>query len=439
MVFQGNNNDLKNHPGSGTSGDNLSFVTLIDFRHQQNTNTSNNHSSIQISNLIHPSSSSSSNKNSEMQQYLRFGSSDIYETQCVSSKGNEYGSFLVGSRIVSNGSMHVSTRIDPLYFVLHAISTQQNKFQNSNGNKNSNSTTRTYKWQPLDQLVRDLPKDIQEIVSADPNKNQMKNLFDTTDKFGDDMILYKFNEAKTLRWLQKKQSKTLQVMTNQLIQLKRQNVKSEISNHAITGGTGAFHSTFHFADDDDDDDNKNESKNTSSSGNNHNKKEKVSSSTTNLTKQEEKQVLEASLQVICEYLTPHWTKTLCNSFELNTNSVLQDNATATTTPASKGSSSTTNIVSPGDGAETHNKLSSSSSAWQGLPGEEEIDQVMQLTTGVGASMNHDASQNKMTSTTSKVSKAQSAGLKRLAKVNKKGMKSLTSFFCAGPAKKKVKK
>jgi hypothetical protein len=79
----------------------------------------------------------------------------------------------------------------------------------------------------------------------------------------------------------------------------------------------------------------------------------------------------------------------------------------------------------------------SRSVWEGSIGQDDADALLQYTQGI-----HSCGGGKVASVTpgemkKEVLNAQSVGLKKLAKVNTRGMKSLSSFFGAG--KKKVKK
>ena len=75
----------------------------------------------------------------------------------------------------------------------------------------------------------------------------------------------------------------------------------------------------------------------------------------------------------------------------------------------------------------------SRSSWEGSIGQADADALYQFSQGGGGN-----SASVITPGDKKdVKNAQSVGLKRLAKVNKKGMKSLTSFFGASTKKKKT--
>jgi hypothetical protein len=77
----------------------------------------------------------------------------------------------------------------------------------------------------------------------------------------------------------------------------------------------------------------------------------------------------------------------------------------------------------------------SRSAWEGSIGQEDADALLQYTQGIGAGKVASVTPGEMKK--KELYNAQSVGLKKLAKVNTKGMKSLSSFF--GTGAKKVKK
>jgi hypothetical protein len=76
----------------------------------------------------------------------------------------------------------------------------------------------------------------------------------------------------------------------------------------------------------------------------------------------------------------------------------------------------------------------SRSAWEGSIGQEDADALLQYTQGIGAGKAASVTPGEMKK--KELYNAQSVGLKKLAKVNTKGMKSLSSFF---GGTKKVKK
>ena len=99
------------------SNENTSFVTIMDGAHQLKETMP------LVVSLIHP--------NTNEPQHFIFSDKNIYEMNSVT---RPYGSFFVGSRVISNGALHIVTRMDPLYFVLHSLSRLQQQHNNNNGN-----------------------------------------------------------------------------------------------------------------------------------------------------------------------------------------------------------------------------------------------------------------------------------------------------------------
>jgi hypothetical protein len=322
--------------------------------------------------LIHP--------NTNEPQHFIFSDKNIYEMNSVS---RPYGSFFVGSRVISNGALHIATRMDPLYFVLHSLSKdiqQQKQKQNQ--------------WQPLDQL--DIPNSVQEALCHD--LNQYKHIC-SVKKLGDDLILYKYSQENAMKWLVKKQEQVLIILKQQLLHAKQENKAS--TQQLISQGGGAFSNTFHLVPDNDNDTNHSQNNN---DNNNNDKSEVVLSST-------ELQIAkEQSVQVVCEYLSSEWQTKLLS--HLNMTRVMAEHAP------------------DADSNKASTSLKRSRECWETTtPGQYDADNLLQFTMGTGNHTKEEAS-------AAKKQQAKTAGLKRLAKVNTKGMKTLSSFFGA-PKKKKT--
>ena len=81
----------------------------------------------------------------------------------------------------------------------------------------------------------------------------------------------------------------------------------------------------------------------------------------------------------------------------------------------------------------------SRAAWEGTIGQDDADALLQYTQGSSSSGGKASSSSDGVTSGKKstVQDAKSVGLKKLAKVNTKGMKSLSSFFGAGGKTKKT--
>jgi len=266
------------------------------------------------------------------------------------------------------------TRIDPLYFVLREIQ----------------STKEGHTWQPLDQL------NISQIVqNAITDSKQWKHVCGVK-KLGDDLVLYKFVPEKALEWLVKKQEAAYSVVCQQVLQSK--NSQRRATEKLMSEGGGAYSNTFRLAQDEEE-----ENAAVYGSGTNTISNSTTSSPTSDLSPMEHTAAKEASVQIVCEYLSPEWQSKLRTHLHMT---LCQREETADTT------------------TETTSKKRRA--AWEANPGQDDADDLLQFTMGTGSTKD-DAFTNKKEPPTT-------AGLKRLAKVNTKGMKSLSNFF--GAAKKK---
>ena len=298
---------------------------------------------------------------------------DLYEIQSVS---RPYGSFMIGSRIVSNGALHVMTRVDPLFFVLNALDDGSNdnveKTKEGSGTEKPRRRKNKTSWQPLDQLLAAVPEVVQQAVGA----LQYSNLCDSTHQM--DMVFYKLDEGLVLQWLRHKQEKAYRVLESQRLSRKQQK-RATVLNDTTTTKGGAFSNTFHQEDEDEDD--------------NVDNKENISATSCSLTAVETREVLQHSVQVVCEYLNENWQRRFLQHMQMS-----QEDVVEMTHPKKKRS-------------------------WEGMAGSQEADALMEFTTGVFSKTCKDESPHKKAKPS-----VQSVGNKQLAKVNKKGMKALTSFF-----------
>lgn len=354
------------------SSENTSVVALYD---NSNNNDDASWDKASVISLVHP------NTNKE-QHFILSLENDIYEMTSISRP--YYGSFFVGSRVISNGALHTLTRIDPLYFLLHQLSQH----------------SQVHSWQPLDQLDVN-----QTVVSALSNESQWKHVCGIK-KLGDDLILYKFSEDKALQWLIQKQKATVEVVKQQLLYSKQQDCLAMQQLFQSQGG-GAFSNSFRLGEDDDDKEQQehqlNVNSNTTTSNSN-------KATTIQLTNAELQAAKEASVDIVCEYLSPEWQDKLKTHFGFALLMVKESDEETNTT--------------------TNNKKRARA-LWEANPGQNDADDLLQFTMGTTSGESCKSESLK----TKKKPPPTTAGLKRLQKVNTKGMKSLSSFF--GTKKKKT--
>ena len=291
----------------------------------------------------------------------------IYEVQSLETK---YGSYFLGSHVVSDGNMYIATRVDPLFFVLYYLTSPS-----------SSSSSSSNKWQPLDQL--EIPEIIRTVIS---NDKQYHHLCQVNNQLGDDMLLYKLSHDNVLKWLTRKQEKAYHVLHDQAILARR---KAE--EEAVNGSSNsAMSKGFYLLDDHHHHHHHN---------NNNNNNVPAATTTTattttplqdstctslpfELSSSEQSTVHQHSMQIVCDYVTPEWrTKYMEHVGQpeavLMVAAAVEENKTPKRT-------------------------------W------EDADMMM----------------NVVTVEKKKKPEAQSMGLKRLQKVSTKGMKSLSSFFGA---------
>lgn len=330
-------------------------------------------------------------------------SHNIYEIQSIRNKENGSGSFFVGSRVITNGDLFLTSRVDPLFFIVAHINPSSSKF----------------KWEPLDQTIANLSNPIKKALHH-PNSNdpwsQLSHLFDKSDDFGDDMILYKFSETKTIQWLVKKFDRATEQIQKNMLRKKLRNY-NQMQNSGYGTKTSSFNTQFIF----DDETSKNESQ-FSNEATYDNK----------LSDEEQLKAKEGGLQVICEYLTEYWRNALIQYLRMTSQALLsqKERSKKNREAAQCGSSKDSDKEISFENSDRKNRTT-----WEPSPGEEEADKLLQFTLGTGTSGPHDNFSKKEEEKKKKLMSAQSHGLKRLNKANKKGMKSLASFFGVKKQKK----
>lgn len=329
---------------------------------------------------------------------------DICEIQTVLPHDGKYASYFVGSRIISNPALHVTTRVDPLYFALGHFQRAMRK----------GDAEKLEKWQPWDQALADMPVPILRALGLDPNLNidgikgvgQLGHLIEVSDMCGDDLILCKFSEERTMKWLLAKFERAVEAMRRRLYEKKRRYAEKSKEMSSMQGGSGAFSSSFVV---EEDESNVEVAKDEKGGSN-------EDSAESTLTKDEEQSIRVGGLQLICDYIPTEWKDKLGKKVNMSEEDWMGKKKMKSTTDESNTS------------GEKRSRAS-----WEGAIGQEDADALLHMTAGgsgkSGGSVVTPSEKNE-------VRNAQSVGLKKLAKVNKKGMKSMMSFF---GAKKKAKK
>lgn len=458
------------------------FVALIDNHHHQAQHSrgssptalkqrSGSYSIIQLHDLSNPNANrqyltnSSSSMNLVVPQPNKKGGvtasttemKTIYEIQTLPhSTSEDYSSFFVGSRVISNPSLHLISRVDPLYLLLSYFESEvQEEHLESGKKERKNVKAKTFTWQPWNQICqsKNIHPSIQQVLKE--NKSQLKHFFQVNDSFGsndngdqsndgeniDDLILFKFSSDKVLKWLKRKIKSVESILEKQSKSRRsyEQKIKKDDERNRKRNG-GAFSSSFILP-------------STSSSSSSNDKKshlllgkeqEQHKDSTDSavvmsnviLTKEDQQMISRSSIQIICEYISPSWQKRLIHALDLKMTDVFESSKSSSTTIKND---QPTNFISPQNKNQPTPMTVTPTSRTKSITTKTltEADKLLQYTTGGGGGSgkdNHDEDENKKKR---KIQGAQSVGLKKLQKVNTKGMKSLASFF--GPATSSKKK
>jgi hypothetical protein len=365
-----------------TSQFSMSAITLVDTRTSSAQPSPPPRPQFNLITLPHPGSE-------DEREYATISRcSDIYEIQSLSPNGGKYASYFVGSRIISNPDLFVFTRVDPLFFVLHVL------LRSSVGDGAGGPDGGKKKWQPLDQMLSTVPKAVLRALGINEELNitkveeagQLAHLLEVSDIFDDELVC-RFSEERALNWLKSKYERILVVMRARKLEKKRRMAQRE-------KGEGAFSDNFVLAED--------------TYGGQSAHEAAASEKEITLTDGEERAASVSALQLICEYVPSSWRNKLALSVGLTEEDWM-----------GKMKESTTDQQA----GEKRPR-----SEWE-VVGQAEADELAYLTTGKASE------RGKVISPVDKKQSTQSAGLKRLAKVNTKGMKSLTSFFGGGKKKK----
>ena len=393
---------------------------------------------------------------------------DIFEVQSLTGP-SKYGAFFVGPRVVSDGALRVATRVDPLFFVLAAVEAkakqQQQQQAASDPNKSQSAMGGNSKWQPLDQLLADVHPCVRAALrnasnnaaQATPEKvldKQMRHLFQYTDAYGDDLPFYKFDENLAWKWLRAKFDRSLGAARASILREKLREDKAKSEASKLGGGGGAFSSAFNMGDDEEEEEKASRPVVTQSPSSSQSSATTSSASSPTadiamLSPQDETRARISALQLVCEYLSDAWRTKLMEEVEMTEEQLL--GARGKKRKAATPEASTAGEVDDDDvGAnmcfdDDDEDLTAppSSDKWADS-GNSAADRMLQITRGIdgcggaagsAANVMMDDDEREALKKKEEKRNAKSHGLKKLAKVNTKGMKSLSSFF-GGPKKKK---
>jgi hypothetical protein len=339
--------------------------------------------------------------------YLVTAEKAICELQAFApASSSDYGSFFVnGAYVVGNGNLHTVSPVDPLFWFL-GVHNHTVVATTTEGEKGQQQQ----QWQPLEQILADQALD-RRIVEAVTDRNQLGHIFETMQLPGaadeDEEKYYKFSVAKTLEWLTNKQQRVETVLWQQESHLlgreEQQQQDTSMESENVGSGGGAFSSSFNVAAD-------LQPETAQSQSNAESTKEQRE-------KELHQRCREESVQVVCTYLNSVWRERFLLHLKLNE----------------------TVLMSPKKRRQLQLKeqqQQQASAGSQNNHGEQAAPSFMPAVTAA-------VDWNDVNTTETKKLKVEAPsityGAKKLAKVNTKGMKSMSSFFGAKPASKKETK
>lgn len=267
------------------------------------------------------------------------------------------------------------------------------------------------------------------------------------DEGDSEYILFKFSIQRVLKWLKHKVKNVESILEKQLKSKRRYEklVKDEDERNAKENG-GAFSSSFNLR-------SSRSKKSTEIKPENlkpndsdqvenytpNDKKEKNYSkprgSDIILSKEDQKCLSRSSIQMICKYISSSWQEKLIQFLNLEITDVFDSKKSLNKDTTKK--KDTTTISSPENTNQPKPSTVTPPSSQSYQQPLSEMDKLIQYTTGGTESTNEKGGDGETGNNKRKFQAAQSLGLKKLQKVNTKGMKSLSSFF--GPVSKKKKK
>ncbi|CAM9323267.1 unnamed protein product [Choristocarpus tenellus] len=296
---------------------------------------------------------------------------DLLEIQASRPRDHEQASFFIDQSVQADGTVYTATRVDPLFLLLPVLKKHATK------------------WCPLDQALAEADcGGLKGLRHLDASK-----LCDVNDRLGPETILYRLNEDSVLTWLTSKVERAA-------ARFQEIADEAEAAARAAGGGIAGFAAGFATLQETGPpcvDKEKREGGKGAIGGDcgggihlglevgqGSEKGAKVGTLCT-----------QQALEVVSEYVADEWVDRLAECFRTE-RSVLFGGKD----PPSK----------------------KRKGVWEETA---ESDRILEFTHGTGS-----GGKGKAEPAASTKSKAQTAGQRSLAKVNKKGMKSITSFFKA---------
>jgi hypothetical protein len=306
-------------------------------------------------------------------------------------------SWFVGDSVVSDGRLGLVTPIDPLFLALPFL------------------TTNGTRYSPLDQIfpmpTKEAPN-TQLLAKQEGMAIQLGHLCDVNDKHGPDMIFFRYNEAKTLSWIEKKiQNVVTLIQTNPSLGSTTRNDGPQFSKIGILVGSNAA----------------SQSNSSGGSGGVHTVHWELATSIISeylnlelVNKVRQKLASDGKLSSVLEKRTIVSPTKKRKSTEISSNTY---NSSQSSSSSSSSSSSAAAATSTSTKAST--SMSSSSSSSNTLTAKEELEALMYGTAG---------GNNAAGKTAQKPKKKAKVAMKPVPR----GQKSVMSFFSMSGKKKKKK-
>ena len=127
-------------------------------------------------------------KNGDDNIYILQGDK-ILELQ--SANPRRFASWFIDQRVSSDSAIYVASRVDVKFLLLPYLEKESSKYR------------------PIDQIVSS------RFPLEHSSSWKLMDICDINDKLGDDMILYRYNESKTVIWLRAKVDRTAKVLCSQ--------------------------------------------------------------------------------------------------------------------------------------------------------------------------------------------------------------------------------
>ena len=174
--------------------------------------TANSNIDANIISLLHP-------RTNRKTPFLFVGTK-IYELQTgypMLGEENGYASWFVGDSVISDGSLVIATPIDPLFLALSFLCTST-------------------RMRPSDQLFLSEKAPESKRIGHCKDLN-LKHICDVNDQYGPDSIFYRYNEEKTISWLQLKIKNLIKQLDTMSEALDDNNANSGVAKSFVLAGT----------------------------------------------------------------------------------------------------------------------------------------------------------------------------------------------------------